>query len=114
MNTPQKPVHEIRLGVVRAAIWRNELENGVRFNASFSRIYRDGDQWKHTESFGRDDLLVLAKVADEAHSWIFAQVRETGAGPGGGTGGGGSAAGPAGRAGGFAGAAASSAAARSR
>lgn len=91
MNTPNKPAHEVRLGTIRATIWRNEIENGVRYNTTFTRIYRDGDQWKATESFGRDDLLAVAKAADEAHSWIFAQAREGAAaqaGNGGGTGGG--------------------------
>ena len=37
-----------------------------------SRIDRDAaGQWKTTQSFGSDDLLVLAKVADRAHSRIF-------------------------------------------
>ena len=55
---------------------RNETENGVRFNVTFSRLYKDGDQWQSTDSFGRDDLLQVAKVADQAHSWIFAQSQE--------------------------------------
>ena len=37
---------------------------------------RDGEQWQSTDSFNRDDLLILAKVADQAHSWIFAQARD--------------------------------------
>jgi aryl-phospho-beta-D-glucosidase BglC (GH1 family) len=69
----QKPIHEVRLGHIKAAVWKNEVENGVRYNATFSRIYKDGDNWKSTDSFGRDDLLVLAKVADNAHSWIHQQ-----------------------------------------
>ena len=37
-----------------------------------SRIDRDAaGQWKTTQSFGSGDLLVLAKVADRAHSRIF-------------------------------------------
>lgn len=76
--TPRaKPVQEIRLGVVRAAIWRNETENGPRYNTTFSRIYRDAEQWNNTDSFGREDLLLVAKVADLAHTWIHAQGRET-------------------------------------
>ena len=71
-----KPAAEVRIGGVKAAIWKNETETGVRYNATFSRIYKDGESWKSTDSFGRDDLLVLGKVADEAHSWIFAQVPE--------------------------------------
>ena len=34
-------------------------------------LYKEGDQWKSTQSFGRNDLLVLAKVADLAHTRIF-------------------------------------------
>jgi hypothetical protein len=67
----QKPVHEVRLGSVKAAIWENQTDNGTRFNVTVSRIYKDGEEWKSTDSFGRDDLLVLAKVLDQAHSWIF-------------------------------------------
>jgi hypothetical protein len=77
MNTTQKPTHEIRLGAIKAAIWRNETTGGVRFNVTLSRLYRDGDQWKTTETFGRDDLLLVAKVADQAHSWIFQQGQES-------------------------------------
>jgi hypothetical protein len=71
-----KPVHEVRLGAIKAAIWKNDTQNGVRYNATFSRLYRDEEEWKNTDSFGRDDLLVLGKVADQAHSWIHAQSQE--------------------------------------
>ena len=76
MQTKTKPAHEVRLGHIKAAVWRNETEAGVRYNVTFSRLYKDGDNWKSTESFGRDDLLLLAKVADQAHSWICAQNQE--------------------------------------
>jgi hypothetical protein len=71
----QKPINEVRLGHIKAAVWKNETEAGVRYNVTFSRIYKDGDNWKSTDSFGRDDLLLLGKVADQAHSWIFAQAQ---------------------------------------
>src|ERR1035438_6896556 len=69
----QKPIHEVRLGHIKAAVWKNETEAGVRYNVTFSRIYKDGDTWNSTDSFGRDDLLLLGKVADQTHSWIFEQ-----------------------------------------
>ena len=81
MKNMQKPIHEVRLGSIKAAVWRNETEAGVRYNVTFSRLYRDGDRWQSTETFGRDDLLLLAKVANEAHSWIFAQNQEHDNGP---------------------------------
>lgn len=67
------PVHEIRLGRIRAAIWENETQNGTRHNVTVSRLYKDGDDWKDSASFGRDDLPLVAKVVDMAHSWIFEQ-----------------------------------------
>ena len=63
--------HELRLGRIKAVIWTNETEAGLRSNVTFSRLYKDGDAWKTSESFGRDDLPLVAKVADLAHTWIF-------------------------------------------
>ena len=76
MKEKQKPVHEVRLGAVKAAIWKNQTNNGVRFNATFTRLYKDEQQWKTTESYGRDDLLLLAKVADQAHTWMCHEGQE--------------------------------------
>ncbi len=77
-NTNQtiKPIHEVRLGCIKAAIWKNETEAGWRYHATFQRLYREGDHWESTERFGRDDLLLLAKVVDQTHSWIYAQNQE--------------------------------------
>ena len=66
-----QPINEIRIGRVKATIWQNGTEDRPRHNVTFGRIYKDGDDWKSNHSFGRDDLLVLAKVADQAHSEIF-------------------------------------------
>ena len=71
-NNPKstRPVQEIRLGRVKAAIWANRTREGVIFNVTFERSYKDGDTWKTATSFGRDDLLKVAKLADQAHSWM--------------------------------------------
>jgi len=74
MNT--KPIHEVRLGSIKAAVWRNQTETGVRHNVTFSRLYKNGEKWDSSDSFGRDDLLLLGKVADLAHTWICAQKPE--------------------------------------
>jgi len=73
-SSNNKPVHEVRLGRIKAAIWENETQTGTRHNVTFQRIYRDeGGQWNASDSFGRDDLPLVAKVADLAHTWIFQQ-----------------------------------------
>ena len=66
----QNPVHEIRLGAIKATIWANETSVGTRHNVNVSRLYKDGDEWKRSDSFGREDLPLVAKVADLAHLWI--------------------------------------------
>ena len=41
-----KPVHELRLGRIRAAVWLNETDNGSRYNVQISRLYKDkNDKW---------------------------------------------------------------------
>jgi hypothetical protein len=77
MKTKHKPIHEVRLGNIKAAVWRNDTEHGPRYNATFNRLYFDNGAWHRTESYGRDDLLLLAKVADLAHSWISQQAHES-------------------------------------
>jgi len=67
-----KPIDHVRLGTIRAAIWQNTDSQGrVRYNATFERGYLDqkGD-WQSSTSYGRDDLLNLAKVADMANTRI--------------------------------------------
>ena len=61
MRNKTRPTHELRLGSLKAAVWRNDTEAGVRYNVTFSRLYKEGDQWKSTESFGRMTCCYSAK-----------------------------------------------------
>lgn len=72
MPTTNQPIDHVRIGAVQAAIWQNTDRNQVpRYNVTLERLYRDADEkWQSTDSFGRDDLLVLAKVVDQAHTRI--------------------------------------------
>ena len=76
-DAKQKPVHEIRMGRIKAAIWANETDNGTRHNVTITRLYKDGDEWKTSTSFGREELPLVAKVADMAHTWIYQQGQES-------------------------------------
>jgi hypothetical protein len=70
-----RPVHVVRFGSIKAAVWRNQTSSGPVHNVTVSRSYKDGEQWKESSSFGFDDLLSLAKCLDLAHSWIH-EARE--------------------------------------
>lgn len=71
----EPPVHHVQLGRIRAAVWKNDTEQGVRYNTTFSRSYKDGEEWKSTDSFGRDELLIVAEAARLAFLWIHEQPR---------------------------------------
>lgn len=67
-----RPAHEVRMGRVRAAIWRHESDGKAWYNVTFSKLFKKEDgQWDSSESFGREDLPLLVKVADHAHSWLY-------------------------------------------
>ena len=81
MATNNKPVAELRIGAVKATVWENEVGGITRHNVTFSRIYRDGDQWKTSPQF-RPQQPARARQACRpgAHAHFRAQRR---GGPGG-------------------------------
>ena len=70
-TTKNSPVAQLRYGGISAAIWKNDSEKGAFYNVTFQRTYKESEELKNSQSFGRDDLLVLAKLADLAHSKIY-------------------------------------------
>jgi len=68
---PAAPIRTLRLGRIKAAIWENGTEDRAFCSVTFSRTYMDEEKrFRDSDSFGRDDLLVLAKLADNAHTFI--------------------------------------------
>lgn len=65
-----KPVKEFRHRSLRATIWKNDTDKGVMYNVTLTRMYRDGEKWKDSQSFGFDDLMNLAKLLADAHTYI--------------------------------------------
>jgi hypothetical protein len=71
MTESNKPVHEERLGTVKAVVWGNETDKGTFHRVTFAKLYKKDGQWNDTGSFDRDDLPLVMKVADRAHTWIY-------------------------------------------
>ncbi len=68
----QRPIKEFRIGRVKALVWANETARGTMHNVTFQRLYKpEGEDWKTTDSFGRDDLPLVAKLADRVHTFIY-------------------------------------------
>jgi hypothetical protein len=69
MPRSEQPAAKFRLGYVTATVW----QNGEHYNTVLSKAYRDGDQWKDTDSLGHGDLLNAAKALQRAEAWIADQ-----------------------------------------
>lgn len=67
-----RPINEVRYGGIKVVIWRNQTANGPMYNVTVARLYKNGDDWRESHSFGQDDLLVLAKALDNAFEIIHA------------------------------------------
>ena len=71
------PVKTFRLGRIKAAVWANEADRQTFYAVTFARTYRDdAKNYRDTDSFGRDDLPLVAKLADQAHTFIFERLAE--------------------------------------
>ena len=67
------PVRTFRHGRIRAAIWRNQTGKGTpMYDVKITRSYREGSEWRDSHSFGYDDVLVAAKLLQDAHTFISA------------------------------------------
>jgi hypothetical protein len=71
MSKTSKPVAKVNLYPVTAAIWVNERDGKSYHSVTIERTYKDdAGNWKNTSTFNAGDLLLVAKVADLAHSEI--------------------------------------------
>ena len=74
-NQENTPEATIRAGGVKAVIWKNLSEGGKEyFTITLSRTYKDGDDWKETNSYGRDDLVKARLVLDKTIEALFLKV----------------------------------------
>ena len=68
---PSQVVHVLRFGLIKCSISRRQTSVGERHSISLVRLFRNGDKWQESSRFGRDDLPLVAKLADLAHTWIY-------------------------------------------
>ncbi len=67
----KKAAHELSRGLIRVRIWRKRTRSGLRHSITAVRLFRNGDVWKESARFGRDDIPLLRLLLDEAHTWIY-------------------------------------------
>lgn len=65
---PRRPEETVREGPLKAAIWRNDNENGAYHSVTVARTYKDRDgNLQDTQSFRAKDMLGLSELARRAH-----------------------------------------------
>jgi hypothetical protein len=75
MTEKNKPAHKIRSGTgLTVTIWKNDGDNGPIYTVTATRSYKQGEEWKETNSYHQHDLLELAEMFREARTWIRAQA----------------------------------------
>jgi hypothetical protein len=67
----RKPIHELRRGLIKVCIWRKRTRSGLRHTIVVTRLFRNGDVWKESTRFGRDDIPLIRLLLDEALTWIY-------------------------------------------
>ena len=70
-----QPVEKFTLRGISASVFENKSDDGtVYYKVSVSRSYKDGDSFKSTSVFSRDDLPVVELLTRQ--SWVSILKRE--------------------------------------
>ena len=74
-SEPVRPVHEVRLGKIRASVWGNRTNNTTWYSITLARLYKDKEgKFQQAESFGPEDLPTLDAISSQLQSWYFSQA----------------------------------------
>jgi hypothetical protein len=69
MPKANQPAAKYRLGYVTATVWKN----GDYYSVNVARSYKDGDDWKETDSLGSGDIMNAVRVLQRAEEFIGQQ-----------------------------------------
>lgn len=69
-NAGTKPVDRFHEGSVHVSIWEKSGSKGLFRAASFQLRYKDGEEWKTSQSYSLSDLDNLEKAARAARARI--------------------------------------------
>ncbi len=69
-----KPEKKFSCGSISASIWANtkvvNSETIKLYSVTINKAYKEGEEWKHTNSFNIEDLPKVALVATEAYKYV--------------------------------------------
>ena len=69
-----KPEKKFNCGSISASIWANtRAVNGEAvklYSVTINKAFKEGDEWKYTDTFNIEDLPKVALVANEAYKYM--------------------------------------------
>ncbi len=66
-----EPVKKIKVGAVEIAVWENQSEKGNKFySTTIERNYKNGEEWKKTNSLRESDLPKAALGLQKAFEFV--------------------------------------------
>lgn len=72
MSEKTQPYHKIRVGNVTATIWKNEdKEKREYFSITLEKHYKEGENWKSSNSYMTNDLFKVKLAIDQALTKIY-------------------------------------------
>ena len=73
-RSTSKPAQVFRARGVSASVFKKQSGKDTPFfKVAIQRTYKDGDDFKTTSSFGRDELPLVAHVANQAWEFVLEQ-----------------------------------------
>jgi hypothetical protein len=61
-----QPVKKFRVGSVTAAVWKNDNN----FSVTLQKSYKDGEEWKNTDTLFQADVLCAVKALERAEEFM--------------------------------------------
>lgn len=70
----RKPIHEVKVGKVRAAIWANQSPNGTYHCVTLGTLYKTGERWKTSSSVDLADISDAHQALQQVSAWFETQA----------------------------------------
>lgn len=69
-TTKNTPVHTIRLRNISGSIWKNATRTGPQYAVTVRKFWSNQGVWQYSDTFSRDDLLVVGELTRLCFAWI--------------------------------------------
>lgn len=76
-NEKNKPVFKAKFGTIDAAVWEQEGKDGKFLTVSASRNYKDGEEWKKTNSLRVNDIPAMQTALQKCFEFAKQSAKQS-------------------------------------